>query len=283
MLDEAFKQLFSRPISSHKYDYGHILVIGGSAGMVGAPYLSALAALRAGAGLATVASSANVIDKLEKRTLEIMTLRLSNEYKDSIKEIQKYIKSRKVNTIVFGPGLLKANINILKHLITDYDIPLVIDGGALTLINDVEEYIKSRKSPESIILTPHLGEFQRLFSIALPKETNELLAIAKSFTSQLGATLVLKGNPTYVLVDEQIYKNTTGGPALSTAGSGDVLSGIIGGLTAQHLLPFKAASAAVYLHGLSGDIAASENTEPAVIARDIIENLPKAMKKVSSN
>ncbi len=242
--------------------------------MVGAPFLTASAALRVGAGLVTIASSAEVIDKLEKRVLEIMTLALPS---DRLKVMKKFIKERKVSVLVIGPGFGSGQADLIREIIQKVKLPMVIDGGGLAALQD---NLGLLSSSEDLILTPHLGEFQKFFDVKLPKNRDRLKAAAAKFASDNGVTLVLKGQPTYVAHrDGKVYINTTGGPALATAGSGDVLSGIIAGLVAQRIEQGEAAEAGVYLHGLAGDIAAKEKTEAGVIASDVIEALPGALKK----
>src|ERR1700728_2266994 len=125
---EPFKQLLNRPSDSHKYDYGHVLVIGGSPGMVGAPFLAAMSALRVGAGLVTIASSRDVIDKLEKRVVELMTLRLTDNNLD--KELADFIHDRKVSIVIIGPGMQPDQARLALTTLLKLDIVLVIDGGA---------------------------------------------------------------------------------------------------------------------------------------------------------
>lgn len=265
---EIFAKLLDRPADSHKYDYGHVLIVGGSPGMVGAPLLSGMAALRSGAGLVTIAAPAEVADKLERRVKEIMTLALPADLKD-------FIKARKVSAVVIGPGLKPApeSAALLDQLI-ETGLPLIIDGGALDLIKD--------RSPKNAILTPHTGEFQRLIDEKLPQERAATKPVAVKFAQARSLTLVLKGEPTYVAhLDGSIYENPTGNPGLATAGTGDVLTGVIAGLIAQHVEPGQAAEAGVYLHGLAGDIAAEAKTEPGMVAGDVIDALPEALRRGS--
>lgn len=268
MYRELFSNLLDRPADSHKYDYGHVLVAGGSPGMVGAPLLSAMAAFRTGAGLVTIASEPSVADKLERRVKEIMTLRL-----ELGTDLERFVTDRKISVAVIGPGLkpTERSVDLLGQLLRT-KLPLVIDGGALALVKD--------NIPEGAILTPHTGEFQRLVSEGLPEERQELKPIAAKFAKIHKVTLVLKGEPTYVAhPDGSVHENTTGNPGLATAGTGDVLTGVIAGLIAQGIKPAEAAEAAVYLHGLAGDIAAKAKTEPGMVAGDVIEAIPEALRR----
>ncbi|HEX4774394.1 MAG TPA: NAD(P)H-hydrate dehydratase [Candidatus Saccharimonadales bacterium] len=271
MNKSVFERLLHRAPTSHKYDFGHVLVVGGSPGMVGAAFLSARAALRVGAGLVSIASSPAVIDKLEKRVEEIMTLRLSA----SAQALLPFIKDRKVSVVVIGPGLKPdLAVTALKQL-KGINLPIVIDGGALTAVQQTPELI-----PKGSILTPHLGEFQRFFEAELPKDPASLRQTAMRFAHQNDIILLLKGHQTGIFSRKGRYETLSGGPELATAGTGDVLSGMIAGIIAQKISSEDAAEAAVQLHGLAGEMAAQAKTEPGVIASDVIEAIPAALKLV---
>ncbi len=247
--------------------------------MIGAPLLAALATLRVGAGLTTIASTASVIDKLEKRVLEVMTLTLPN--KRAIDTLEEFITSRKVATCVIGPGLRPDFAQPVIKFLCSINMPTIVDGGGLTALQHQPKLL-AKQLPKNLILTPHLGEFQRFFSKPLPKTARSLWKLASNFASEHSIILVLKGHPTLVFSPKgEIYENPTGGPALATAGSGDVLAGMIAGLISQGIEPLAASQAAVYLHGLAGDIAAKAKTEPGVIASDIIEAIPDALKTLT--
>lgn len=280
MFPEVFHKLATRPPKSHKYDYGHVLVMGGTPGMVGAPFLAASAALRVGSGLVTIASTSSVIDKLEHRTLEIMTLRLPDEPATALTIIADFITQRKVNALVLGPGMSAHSTPLVSGLLSTQPLPLILDGGALGALQSNLGLLKKAAS-EHVILTPHLGEFQRFFDTPLPTTDTKLLPLATHFATEYGVTLVLKGNPTYVISSKDIYKNTSGGPELATAGTGDVLAGMIGGLIAQGIQPERVGQAATYLHGLAGSLAAETKTPTGVIASDVIEAIPAALKSLS--
>ncbi len=252
--------------------------------MVGAPLLTGKAALRTGAGLVTIASTSEVTDKLEKRVEEIMTLSLPTNAQEAFSALEEFIKNRKVSVIVIGPGLKPDPYYeiIIEKLLQNQSLPLIIDGGGLSLIRSNLDQLKNSAS-STIILTPHFGEFERLLDKKLPSERIELKPIVTDFARNYKVTLVLKGHPTYVAgPSSQIYENLTGGPGLATAGSGDVLSGIISGIISQNIDSTEATEAAVYLHGLAGDIATSLKTEPGMIASDIIESIPPALKQIES-
>jgi len=276
---QVFARLFERAADSHKYRYGHVLVIGGSPGMVGAPLLAGMAALRAGAGLVTIASMPEVIDKLERRVKEIMTFALTG--REAAAAIQKFIEERKVSVVIIGPGMEPESAPLVEKLLPDTKLPLVIDGGALGALQHHTDRLQEAPS-QVIVLTPHTGEFQKLVDKPLPEKRTDLKPIARAFAKAHGVTVVLKGEPTYVAhPDENLYENTTGNPGLATAGTGDVLTGVIAGLLAQGLEPHEAVEAAVYIHGLAGDIGAEAKTEPGMVASDVVEAIPQALRSIS--
>lgn len=275
MYEDTFERLLNRPTQSHKYDFGHVLVWGGSPGMVGAPFLAAQAALRVGAGLVTIASTSQVVDKLEKRVVELMTLALPPQQPEAA--VLDFIKNRKVSAIVAGPGMQAGQAGSVRNLLMKSDLPIILDGGGLNALVDNLDLLN-----EKIILTPHLGEFKKIFNEALPENREALREVAQKFAAEHQTTLILKGHPTYVAhFDGSVHTNSTGGPALATAGAGDVLTGVIAGLVAQDIKIGEAAEAAVYLHGLAGDIAAAHKTEPGLIASDVIEAIPEALRSLS--
>jgi ADP-dependent NAD(P)H-hydrate dehydratase / NAD(P)H-hydrate epimerase len=284
-MDKALlEHLLNRPAQGHKYTFGHTLIVGGSPGMVGAPLLSGKAALRTGAGLVTIASEDAVIDKLENRVEEIMTLSMPKASGEANALLQNFIAERKVTVMVLGPGL-RSSVqlgNLVEKLVEQQSIPIIIDGGALGVLRDHPEVV-SRAPSRAIILTPHVGEFKRLVNIELPEEHTELKPITKQFAEAANVHLVLKGHPTYVAhPDGNIYENTTGNPGLGTAGTGDVLTGVIAGIISQGVAVEQAIELAVYLHGLAGDIAAEEKTQPGMIASDVIEAIPSAYQRSKS-
>lgn len=271
---KAMRGLLHRRLDSNKYYYGHTLVVGGSPGMVGAPFLAAMAAMRVGAGLVTIASVPEVIDKLEKRIVEIMTLRLPEN--KSLQTLTDYIGKRKVNSLVLGPGLDEGAKDLVRSLVAQIQLPTVLDAGGLAAFNGDLDTLK--KHP-GLVLTPHTGEFAKLINQSL-SDWAKSEKLAKEVVSENNLTIVLKGNHTLVAASGRQYINQTGNPGLATAGTGDVLTGVIAGLLAQGLDTFSAAKYGVYLHGLAGDLAAAAKTEPGMIASDVIEFMPKALKFV---
>lgn len=276
-MDKAIlERLLHRPPNSNKYDFGHVLIIGGSAGTVGAPLLSAKAALRTGAGLVTIAAPAVVAGKLERRVEEIMTLSLPQDQTQVTETLINFINKRHVNAVVVGPGLSEQFAPACRAFLSDLKQPIVLDAGGLLAFKGRFDELKTIAQRTSVIITPHTGEFQKLTGESATD--NEALNLAQ----KLKLTVILKGHRTLVVHPKgQTYHNATGNPGMATAGSGDVLTGVIAGLIAQSVPADQAAETGVFLHGLAGDMAKQDKTEPGMEAGDIIENLPDAIKKLA--
>jgi len=281
---DIFKQLLDRRADANKYDFGHVLVIGGSPGMVGAPYLTAEAALRVGCGLVTLASLPIVVDKVEKRLKEIMTLCLEPDAPAALQTVKKFITDRKVSVVVIGPGLSPELADPAVDLPAQLSVPVVLDAGAITAFAGKLASLKEiGASNGRIILTPHPGEYAKLTGALLPEGQDMRTRAVTAFAEQHKVTVVLKGHNTLVChPDGQVYVNNTGNPGMATAGSGDVLSGIIAGILAQNLDFNKSVETAIYLHGLAGDLAAAAKTQPGMIASDITDFIPQALKTAGS-
>jgi len=267
-----FTAQLKRKPESHKYDYGHVLVIAGSKNMPGAGVLCCNSAMRSGAGLVTYAvqesffASACAMSKPE--TMFFV-------YK-AADDILKFIKNRKVSSVVIGPGLVidsKLWSFILK-IITSVNIPVILDASGISAFNN--NYAGLKKAKAKLILTPHVGEFTKL--IGQGGHGSE----AKAFARDNNVIFVLKGHNTLVSNGVETYKNYSGTPAMATAGSGDVLSGAIAALAG--ILPdlFEAVKSAVFAHGLAGEISEKDKGSSGVIASDIAENICYAIKALSS-
>ncbi len=277
---EGLKAIFNRNPESHKYDYGHVLVVGGSPGMVGAPLLAAMAALRSGAGLVTIASTPDVIDKLERRIKEVMALRLFD-----VKSVLDFISQRKVKVAAIGPGLNSNQSDLVRELLPHLKLPVVLDAGGLVAFDSNLSLLKeAAKNNPAIVLTPHEGELAKLLGHGVPEAKPEREALVKATAKDLGVALVLKGHHSLVAgLEGKFYVNGTGNPGLATAGTGDVLTGVIAGLLTQDLPAFEAAKYGVYLHGLAGDLASAEKSEPGMIASDVIEQIPTVVRNITSS
>ena len=269
-----------RPTDAHKGTFGKILIIGGSLGMSGAPALAARAALRAGAGLVRIATPASVLPIVAALDPCYTTTPLPEDNDGCIsdKAATRILSLAKDHDIIaFGPGASTAKgvRNCLNLLIAQPDLRIIIDADGLNCLSATPRWYDHSKA--SLILTPHPGEMKRLwqscFRSPLPDDRT---AQATELAKHINATVVLKGASTVVADPQKYYINTTGNPGMATAGSGDVLTGIIAALAAQHLSNFDAATLATSLHGLAGDMAARKISQYSLIATDIIDTLGEA-------
>lgn len=254
---------------THKGIQGHVLIIGGSYGKIGAVCLSSKAALKSGCGLVTVYVPKCGYDILQTAIPEVMVL--TDNQEKYISEITFDIMPQAIG---IGPGLgqevvtQKAFYNFLEQ----NSFPLVVDADALNILSRNKEWIFLL--PAKTIITPHPKEFERLIGKWTSEE--EKINLAKLFSIKYNLIIVMKDAPTRIIDNDKIYENTTGNAALATAGSGDVLTGIITSLLAQSYEPIDAAIIGVYLHGLTADIALPETGYQSFIASDIILNIGKA-------
>ncbi len=253
----------------HKGNYGHSLIVAGSYGKTGAAVLSAKAALRTGAGLVTVFVPKCGYTILQTTLPEAMTI--TDTENDFISSIKPDFEPSAIG-LGMGIGTKAETTSALKELFSDIRSPLVLDADGLNCISENKELLELL--PELSILTPHPGELERL--IGAWKNDYDKLEKAKKFSKEHNIILVIKGAHTITIFDDKVYINTTGNPGMATAGSGDVLSGVITALLSQGYDPLLAAVFGVYLHGSSGNIASQMKGFEALIASDIIENLGNA-------
>lgn len=269
-------QLHHRSRHGHKGTYGHGLLIAGSYGKIGAAMLASKACLRAGAGLVSLYAPKCGYVPVQTALPEAMPITDPDEnIITQIPEIENY------QAIGIGPGIGQEpkTFDALTQLITQASKPLVIDADALNLIAQNIQWIN--RLPANSIITPHPKEFERLFGTST--NSMERVHLALSHAKQHNIIIVLKGAYTAIVSpQQQVWFNNTGNPGMATGGSGDVLTGIITGLLCQGYKPLEAAQYGVYLHGLSGDIAAERLGMEAMIASDIIENLGEAFKQLTA-
>lgn len=278
-----------RPRCVHKKQLGNILIIAGSKNMSGAGLLCARAALRSGAGVVTLAYPECLANVYRRSVPEMLSLILPQTKTGSLslKSYQEIIKAAQDKDLVaVGPGLTrnKETQKLIIGLIKNLDKPLVIDADGLNALADskkAKQILNGRKA--LTILTPHEAEMARLTGLSTKKISSARRKIAKYCAQSWRAIVVLKGYQT-VIADQRgrVVINQTGGPHLATAGTGDVLTGIITTLVSQNLdKPFEATTTAVYLHGLAGDLATKDLGERSVMASDVIKYLPKAFKHLT--
>ncbi len=287
------KLLLKRPSNTHKFDFGHVFVAGGSPGLTGAVCMAADSALRIGAGVVTVGVADELNCIFEVKLTEAMSYPLGSENGrlglKSAGSALNFIKRRKVSVLTIGPGLSqsKATGQFVRKMLEGTDIPVVIDADAINVISKKTDILKKCRRP--VIMTPHPGEFSRVIGRPVKYINEHRKKIARDFAFRYNLVLVLKGHRTIVTDGKTIYENKTGNPGMATAGCGDILTGIISGLVAQiqkygnisatHKALFESAKLGVLLHGLAGDLAVKDTSQSFLIARDIIDYLPKAIKK----
>ena len=273
--------LAPRPPWGHKGTFGHVLVVAGSRGKTGAAAMSGLSALRAGAGLVTVASAESAIPVIASHAPELMTEPLAETPQGSIAPEAKLDAIAEGKTVIaMGPGLghEPAIAQLVKSARERLEQPMVLDADALMA--------QASDPPGRVrILTPHPGEMARLTGKTTAEVQDDRLNVARAFARQHRVILVLKGERTVIAFpDGRAWINPTGTPALGTGGTGDVLTGLIAGFLAQFpKRPQEAVSAAVYLHGLAGQIGARELTEQGLVATDILRFLPRAMEQCADS
>lgn len=276
-----FKDLLkNREVDTHKGTYGHSLTICGSIEKPGAGILSSFAVLKSGAGLCTAAVC------FENRTLpasvhpELMTL-VYKKHTDLLHRLKEF------NAILIGPGLgtSEQTADIVSLVLAHAQAPVVLDADALNVLGEEKQKVilkRSRQQP--VILTPHPGEFSRLTGTSIPEIKKDRMGISKSFAEEFNVYVILKGHHTLIAnPGGEIYVNPTGNPGLATAGSGDVLSGMITGMISQlinrnHDSLDRILQAAVFLHGYAGDLAVRETGEISLTATDITRFIPQAFR-----
>ncbi|MEA1965342.1 MAG: NAD(P)H-hydrate dehydratase [Candidatus Aerophobetes bacterium] len=280
------KDIFKRKLSSHKGNFGHLLVIAGSRGMTGAAALTSLAALRAGAGLVTLGIPESLNPVLEVKLTEAITLPLPQTEEGSLsfralKKIEEF--SKKCEAVALGPGIStnKETAKLVKMLVKQLTIPLIIDADGINVLGDETALLSKYKAP--LIITPHPGELSRLLHTSIKEIQKDRIGFALTLAKNTGGIALLKGART-VIADKEgtIWINSTGNPGIASGGSGDVLTGIIGGLLVQGFSTLTAAKLGAYLHGLAGDLAAQIKGEVSLIATDILNNLPEAIRRIKS-
>src|ERR1700692_1664300 len=298
--------LAPRAREANKGSYGHVLVIGGSLGKAGAPAMSGFAALRAGAGLATVATPQSGRATVASFHPDLMTEPLAETEEGTI-ALAAILNSAKDNpskdipspldtllerkTLAIGPGISRHQetakvVREIVHRCTNKrdhdDTAVVLDADALNAFEGAADQLTGRN--RALVITPHPGEMSRLTGLSVAKIQASRLEVARSFATAHKAIVVLKGHRTLVAApDGTVWVNPTGNPGMATGGTGDILTGIIAGLIAQHPRQvLEAVALAVYLHGLAGDLASEALGQESLVATDLLLFLPLAFKQMRS-
>ncbi len=287
MDEERVRELVpTRIANSNKGDYGRVMLVTGSTGMTGSGCLASMAALRSGAGLVYAGVPRSLMHIYGAALTEPIMLPLEDGGSGCLavecgEQILEHMKRMDVAAI--GPGLtVSASITrLIEKIISESTIPLVLDADALNAISGNTSILK--KLSVDAIVTPHPGEMSRLTGLHINDIQSDRIGTARNFAEEFGVTVVLKGSRTVTaLPDGRVFINPTGNAGMASAGTGDVLTGIIAGLLAQGAGTEDAAAAGVFLHGLAGDAAAAEMGMHGMVAGDVIKYLPQTIKNVIS-
>ncbi len=271
-----------RARDTHKGDYGKILFIAGSPNYLGAPQFSALSFLKAGGGLSYLATPKSLAPFLGSRSREVVLFPLweTDTGSISLKNLEGLLMlCNQMDMAVMGPGLSLEDQTqeLVRKLTEKIPIPLLLDGDGITAVSQDPEILKNRRS--TTILTPHPGEMARLTGKTIEEIKKNRVEILQETAKSSGAIIVLKGAHTLIGFPEgQIWINLSGNPGMATAGSGDVLTGCISAMVGRGLPIANAVKTGVFLHGLAGDLAAAESGEDGVVAGQIMDTLPAAVR-----
>ncbi|MBX7042551.1 MAG: NAD(P)H-hydrate dehydratase [Ignavibacteria bacterium] len=273
-------KIFGRDVTSNKYTNGKVLLISGSPGLSGATYLSALSAARTGCGAVIAAVPKSVFPVMEMKLTEVMKLQLADNAYGSI-SFRAYDQIREkldwADVVLIGPGLSKneESLELVRRIVIENGGKrFVIDADAVYAFRGFSNLLKGK----DIILTPHFGEFAGVAEVESPELMKNFPEHAKAFSEKSGATLVLKNAPTIIAEGTSLYVNSTGNENLATAGTGDVLSGMIASLWARSGKRFESAVAGTLLHGIAGDLLYSESGPASTIASDLINKINEAKR-----
>jgi ADP-dependent NAD(P)H-hydrate dehydratase / NAD(P)H-hydrate epimerase len=286
-----------RPRDSNKGMYGHVLLVGGSLGKAGAAAMAGFSALRAGAGLVTVATAKSVLATVTGFHPELMTEPLEETEAGTIARgalAALHSLAEKKTVLAIGPGISRhpETAELVRQIVRDATVPVVLDadglnafeGNARALNRDGRKGMAKNATKVELaplVLTPHPGEMARLTGLSTAAIQRDRINVAGEFAREQGVILVLKGDRTIVAnADGACWVNPTGNPGMATGGTGDILTGMVAGLLAQHPREaFEAVVAAVYLHGLAGDVAVEAMGEQCMVATDLVRAMPEAFRR----
>ncbi|HEC77531.1 MAG TPA: NAD(P)H-hydrate dehydratase [candidate division WOR-3 bacterium] len=294
LIDEGFPRIIEfeeisqlmpfRAPEGNKGTFGNILIIAGARGFSGAAAMAAVSAIKSGAGLVRLAAPIGIMDALESKLLEIVKVPLEQTDKETISPaaLQTLIPHlEKSDVVVVGPGITchPETAEFVFKLLPALKKPLIIDADALNILAQDITFFKKLRAP--FIITPHPGELSRLINLP-PREINlRRIDLAPELAKKFNGILILKGAPTVIASpDGKIYVNPTGNSGLASAGSGDVLVGMISGFIGQGATPFDASLLGVFLHGLCADLAMENNNEYSLTAGDLIGHIPRAFNYI---
>ncbi len=277
--------LAPRAREGNKGKYGHVVVIGGSLGKAGAAAMAGFAALRAGTGLATVATPKSVLATVTGFHPELMTEPLPETERGTISlravglSLDALLERK---TIAIGPGISRNSetAEFVRTIVTRGDKSLVVDADGLNAFEGVAEKLSGRG--RTVVITPHPGEMMRLTGLTIAEIQSNRIEVARKFAREHELIVVLKGHRTLIAApDGNVWVNPTGNPGMATGGTGDILTGMVAGLIAQHPQhALEATALAVYLHGLAGDVASESLGENCMVATDLVRFLPQAFAQM---
>ena len=277
-------KLPKRKADSNKGDYCHVFVLAGSAGYTGAAALCSWAALVSGSGLVTLGIPKSLYPIMARKLTEAMAMPLPETRGQALSEkaypaIMKF--SEKTDCVAIGPGLSgdQSTQRLIRKLVIILKKPVVLDADGINALEGKPELLNRANAP--VVITPHPGEMSRLSGLSVKRIAAAKEKVAKEFANKYNVVCVLKGHRTVVArPDGKTYVNSTGNPGMAKGGTGDVLTGMIASFIGQGMRPFNAAMLGVYLHGLAGDLAAKEKGEVSMLASDLLNKIPEAIKKL---
>jgi hydroxyethylthiazole kinase-like uncharacterized protein yjeF len=279
--EEILQLMPLRPPDGHKGTFGHVLIIAGARGFSGAAAMAAISALKVGAGLVRLAAPKGIMNALETKPLEVVKVPLAETYDqtispDATETLLAHLE--KTDVVVIGPGITThpETAKFVFKFLPQVTVPIVIDADAINILALNSTFFKKIRAP--FILTPHPGELARLIKTT-PQEINDTrVDLAPKWAKKFGGVLVLKGAPTVIASpDGKTYINPTGNSGLASAGSGDVLVGMISGFMSQGVPLCDAAELGVFMHGLCADLAMDKSNEYALTAGDLIDHIPESI------
>jgi len=260
---------------SHKYDYGHLLVVGGSKHYSGSPAFNTLAALRAGVDLVTVVAPKRAADIVASFKPDLIAYPLDCDYFSSsvLDEVLRLVKAKTAVVIGGGMGRKEETLEFIRQFLSRISLPTVIDADAIHAIANHMEIIKGKK----VVLTPHAYEFFVLTNTKLDSNLKKRVEAVKNFANKWKVTVLLKGHVDVISDGKQTAINRTGSPYMTKGGLGDCLAGIVGALLARGIPPMEAASAAAWINGKAGEIVARKLRD-SLITPDVIEAIPRVIQ-----
>ena len=275
----------ARPDDAHKGTFGRVLIVAGSRGMSGAACLAGLGALRGGAGLVYIAAPIGIVPIVAAVETSYLTIPLSEDAEGRLnlaaqQTLQSIVAAK--TAVACGPGWGQSAelVELARWLFGTVEGPMVVDADALNALAKVPEVIA--RPPADRILTPHPGEFARLLGTDTLNVQKNRENLAACFAQDHGVVVVLKGPQTVITDGNKLAVNSTGNNGMATGGTGDVLTGLITALLGQGMTAFDSAQLGVHLHGLAGDLAAAELSEPGMTASDLANFLPAAWKSFNT-